>query len=270
MLRKNAAIHRQCLGGSVLENVILSIGKDEFEDVLFDAFHREMRARQVVLHHFRDDVTVETLAAKDDREDGCVHSLVRDYVHRYHVYDPFRSRCTPAKSRSVELQGFAVKEIAETEYSQRLFVEPGIAGKLCVIPRRPGDAICLSLYRDRGRGSFGSDDFNRIEAIKAPLAAPFERHLDLKPTPALPSLTRVVEILQGSENAPMLSSREAAVCARIVTGYSNEAIALDLSLSFHSVRTYRRRAYAKLNVSSQNELFALILNGGRRDRRSAH
>ncbi len=262
----------------MLENVILSIGKDEFEDVLFDAFHREMRARQVVLHHFRDDVTVETLAAKDDRQDGCVHSLVHDYVHRYHVYDPFRSRCTPATSRTVELQGFAVKEIADTEYAQRLFVEPGIAGKLCVILRRPRDAICLSLYRDRRCGSFGGEDFNMIDAIKAPLAAAFERHLDLKPTRALPrmlprtfpSLTRLVDILQGSETAPMLSSREAAVCARIVTGYSNEAIALDLGLSFHSVRTYRRRAYAKLGVTSQNELFAVILNGGGRGHPHIH
>jgi DNA-binding CsgD family transcriptional regulator len=255
-------------GGIVLENVILSIGKDEFEDVLFDAFHREMRARQVVLHHFRDDVTVETLAAKDDRQDGCVHSLVHDYVHHYHVYDPFRARCTPAKSRTVELQGFAVKEIAETEYSQRLFVEPGIAGKLCVILRRPRDAICLSLYRDRRYGSFGAEDFNRIEAIKAPLAAAFERHLDFKPTRTLPSPARMADILQGSES--VLSSREAAVCARIVTGYSNEAIALDLGLSFHSVRTYRRRAYTKLKVTSQNELFALILNGGSRGGTPAH
>jgi DNA-binding CsgD family transcriptional regulator len=55
-----------------------------------------------------------------------------------------------------------------------------------------------------------------------------------------------------------------------VTGYSNEAIALDLDLSFHSVRTYRRRAYAKLQVTSQNELFALILNNGRKDRYSGH
>jgi DNA-binding CsgD family transcriptional regulator len=47
-----------------------------------------------------------------------------------------------------------------------------------------------------------------------------------------------------------------------VTGYSNEAIALDLDISFHSVRTYRKRAYAKLNVTSQNELFAHILNTG--------
>jgi DNA-binding CsgD family transcriptional regulator len=80
----------------------------------------------------------------------------------------------------------------------------------------------------------------------------------------LPGLARMADILQGCESTPMLSSREAAVCARIVTGYSNEAIALDLDLSFHSVRTYRRRAYAKLQVTSQNELFALILNNGKK------
>ncbi|NPT56952.1 helix-turn-helix transcriptional regulator [Paraburkholderia elongata] len=246
----------------MLENVILSIGKDEFEDVLFDALHRELRARQVVLFHFRDDVTVETLAAKDDRDDRCVHSLVRDYIRRYHVYDPFRSHCAPAKSRTVEMLGFADEEITNPEYSQRFYVEPGIVGKLCVIVRRPRDAICLSLYRDRLFGPFGGEDFNRIDAIKAPLAAAFERHLDLKLARTLPSLTRMADILQGSENVPPLSSREAAVCARIVTGYSNEAIALDLGLSFHSIRTYRRRAYVKLNVTSQNELFALILKGG--------
>lgn len=254
----------------MLENVILSIGKAEFGDVLFDAFHREMRVRQVVLHHFRDDVTVETLAAKDDRQDGCVHSLVRDYVRRYHVYDPFRSRCMPAATRSVELQGFAVKEIADTEYSQKLFIEPGIAGKICVILRRSDDAICLSLYRDRREGSFGGEDLCRIDTIKSPLAAAFERHLDLKPKHHLPTLAQMAALLQDGANGPPLSAREAAVCARIVTGYSNEAIALDLDLSFHSVRTYRRRAYTKLRVTSQNELFALILNNGRKDRYSSH
>jgi DNA-binding CsgD family transcriptional regulator len=247
----------------LIENVILSIGKAEFGNVLFDAFHHEMRVRQVVLHHFRDDVTVETLAAMDDRQDGCVHSLVRDYVRRYHVYDPFRSRCTPAPNRSVELQGFAIKEIAETEYAQKLFVEPGIVGKVCVILRRPADAICLSLYRDRAKGSFDAEDMQLIDAIKSPLAAAFERHFDLRP-PSQPPLKRITTLLQDGKGAG-LSAREAAVCARIVSGYSNEAIALDLGLSFHSVRTYRRRAYEKLRVSSQSELFALILHSGRED-----
>jgi DNA-binding CsgD family transcriptional regulator len=76
--------------------------------------------------------------------------------------------------------------------------------------------------------------------------------------------------LQGGESGPALSEREAAVCVGIVTGHSNEAIALHLELSINSVRTYRRRAYAKLQITSQNELFALILNGGRKGRYSGH
>jgi DNA-binding CsgD family transcriptional regulator len=254
----------------VLENVILSIGKVEFEDVLFDAFHREMRARFVVLHHFRDDVTVETLSAKADRRDGCVHSLVRDYVRRYHIDDPFRSRCMPATIRNVELQGLAVNEIADTEYSQKFFIEPGIAGKICVILRRPDDAICLSLYRDCCEGSFDDEDLRRIDMIKSPLAAAFERHLDLKPKRDMPTPAQMAALLQGGESGPALSEREAAVCVGIVTGHSNEAIALHLDLSINSVRTYRRRAYAKLQITSQNELFALILNGGRKGRYSGH
>lgn len=219
---------------------------------------------------YRNDVTVDTLAAREDRQDGRVHSLARDYVHRSHIHDPFRSRCTPATIRSVELQGLAVNEIADTEYSRKFFIEPGIAGKISVILRRPDDAICLSLYRDRCEGSFGGEDLHRIDMIKSPLAAAFERHLDLKPKREMPTPAQMAASLQGGESGPALSGREAAVCVGVVTGHSNEAIALHLDLSINSVRTYRRRAYAKLQITSQNELFALILNGGRKGRYSGH
>jgi DNA-binding CsgD family transcriptional regulator len=254
----------------MIENVILSIGKPEFGDVLFDAFHRDLRVRQVVLHHFQGEFAVDTVAAKDDRQDGCVHVLVREYVRRYHVLDPFRPCCMPAANRKVELRGFAVKEIADTEYSQKLFVEPGIAGKVCVIVRRPADAICLSLYRDRGEGSFANADFERLDALKAPLAAACERHFDLTHERMEPTLEEIARRLGNGERMAALSAREQAVCARIVAGYSNEAIALDLGLSFHSVRTYRRRAYAKLRVTSQNELFALVLAAGSKVRCPGH
>ena len=83
------------------------------------------------------------------------------------------------RGRTVEVGNIAVKQIADTKYAQHLFVEPGIAGKLCVILRRPSDAICLSLYRDRKHSSFGSEDMGRIHRIKLDLAAAMERHLSL-------------------------------------------------------------------------------------------
>jgi DNA-binding CsgD family transcriptional regulator len=56
-----------------------------------------------------------------------------------------------------------------------------------------------------------------------------------------------------------LSNRETAVCAHIIAGHSTESIALNLGVSPHSIATYRQRAYAKLNISSQNELFLQLL-----------
>ena len=86
-----------------------------------------------------------------------------------------------------------------------------------------------------------------------------ERHLSLTSPRAPQSCDELAPALLAHPRGKFLSSREVAVCTRLLMGYSNEAIALDLNVSFHSVRTYRRRAYLKLGVTSQNELFSLVL-----------
>jgi DNA-binding CsgD family transcriptional regulator len=107
-------------------------------------------------------------------------------------------------------------------------------------------------------------------SLESPLAAAFERHLDLRPKREMPTPAQMAASFQGGESGPALSGREAAACVGIVRGHSNETIALHLDLSINSVRAYRRRAYAKLQITSQNELLALILNGGRKRRYSGH
>ena len=44
-----------------------------------------------------------------------------------------------------------------------------------------------------------------------------------------------------------------------MAGYSAEGIGLDLGVSTHSVVTYRRRAFEKLGIATQKELFSLVL-----------
>jgi len=56
-----------------------------------------------------------------------------------------------------------------------------------------------------------------------------------------------------------LTRRELDVLARILSGLTSEGIALDLRVSVNTVLTYRKRAYGRLGVSSQAELFALCL-----------
>ncbi|NNM72816.1 helix-turn-helix transcriptional regulator [Enterovirga aerilata] len=247
----------------MLENLILSIGSPDFGAALFDVFCREMSVRQVVLNRFEPDRPIEALVAQDNRTDGCVHTLVKDYIRHFHRHDPFWPMFAPSERREVEMRAIAVKEIAESEYAQRLFVGPGIAGKLSIIVRQPRQAICLTLYRDRRNGFFCGDEVARIDAMKPVLAAALERHLALVSRPPAPDVAGLTALLEMPNGGKTLSQREAAVCARVLLGFSNEAVALDLGLSFHSVSTYRRRAYAKLGITSQNELFALILRRNR-------
>ena len=71
---------------------------------------------------------------------------------------------------------------------------------------------------------------------------------------------RTLETLFAS-GAPFarLTNREKQVCLRIVSGLGSEAISADLDIGLHSTLTYRKRAYEKLGISSQNELFAIAL-----------
>ncbi|EJL30805.1 response regulator containing a CheY-like receiver domain and an HTH DNA-binding domain [Caulobacter sp. AP07] len=58
-----------------------------------------------------------------------------------------------------------------------------------------------------------------------------------------------------------LTPREADVCAAIVVGYRAEAVAELLGIAANTVATHRKRAYAKLNISSQTELFGIFFAG---------
>jgi DNA-binding NarL/FixJ family response regulator len=56
-----------------------------------------------------------------------------------------------------------------------------------------------------------------------------------------------------------LTAREQQVLTALLRGTSSEGIATQLDLKPSSVITYRRRAYAKLGIATQAELFALCL-----------
>jgi DNA-binding CsgD family transcriptional regulator len=55
----------------------------------------------------------------------------------------------------------------------------------------------------------------------------------------------------------------------ILQGLSSEAIAGQFGISLNSVLTYRRRAYQRLGITSQNELFSLVMTQLATDRRNA-
>jgi DNA-binding CsgD family transcriptional regulator len=64
----------------------------------------------------------------------------------------------------------------------------------------------------------------------------------------------VCEVLLKSGHG--LTLRESQVCASIALGFRVTGASLKLNISPHTVATHRKRAYSKLGIAGQNELFA--------------
>jgi DNA-binding NarL/FixJ family response regulator len=73
---------------------------------------------------------------------------------------------------------------------------------------------------------------------------------------ALTELPEIEACIVATSNLPR---REAEVSARILYGLSSIGIALDLSVSEETVKTYRKRAYQRLGIGSERELLTWYL-----------
>lgn len=244
----------------LIDNIIGAIGSPDFGKVLFAAFHDDMAARQVVVHRFHENTPVEPLIQESAETGDWVHTLVRRYVDGYFAHDPFRPMLEMPRKREICTLAVDMRDIRNIEYRDRLYGEPGLAGKMALILRQPGEVISVSLYRDRSDGAFTKRDITKIGRCSQTLAAALEKHLSLTDNVVSPTVQNIEHALMHLDARRPLSEREASVCARVVMGYTNEAASLDLGLSYHSVATYRRRAYDKLGITSQSELFALLLS----------
>ena len=80
---------------------------------------------------------------------------------------------------------------------------------------------------------------------------------------ARPNVAQALTALDEIENCIVATSalprREAEVSARILYGLSSVGIALDLSVSEETVKTYRKRAYQRLAIGSERELLTWYL-----------
>jgi LuxR family transcriptional regulator, activator of tox operons len=129
--------------------------------------------------------------------------------------------------------------------------------KVTFIKRRETDTIKVHFYRRRETGPFCTGDVQRIAECADLLLAFLARHAPVDAHASALTLRRQFQTkLKTSFEG--ITPREAEVCAAIAVGMSSEAISLTLNISLNTFLTYRKRAYARLGICSQNELVRLI------------
>ena len=176
---------------------------------------------------------------------------------------PHRPLLTPADDqwRDVVLRATRVEDIEDKAYRQSLFIEPRLSAKAALVIRAPDHALYVNFYRGVDRPPFTPEELDAIRRSGDVLVAMIERHFALTNDEAAGDLNAVQRLIAeaAQERGATLSTREASACAHIVLGYSIKGIGLILGVSSHSVVSYRRRAFAKLGIGTQKELFSLVL-----------
>lgn len=254
------------------------VGRPGFADRLLDALNRLLSVDHCVVFTFEEGRGVGHLFTRGRMDAKDSEKLAADYVAGFHAEDPTITRLisqTDAPTAGPVRPDFSSQYGAA--YVNRFFSRTQLVDKATTIGRVENGIVYCNFYRMAASGRFSAEDWDLLEVVLPTLTALIARHYEIVRTakggePASDDDGRFAKGLvhavmrRSVEPFDQLTARERDVCERIILGYSTTAMALDLEISETSVATYRKRAYAKLGISSQNELFLLCLSAAERVR----
>ncbi|HWP10984.1 MAG TPA: helix-turn-helix transcriptional regulator [Ramlibacter sp.] len=238
---------------------VAALGTLAFASELLAALNRGVPVDHVCLMRFADRSRPPVLESASWRGGDHVGEVQRAYLAGLYRQDP---NLKLSAQTGVAVHHLPRDAIASDSYRASCYQRAGLLERLTVSASDAGQLIALNLYRLEATGPFIREQIRAIEALAPLLAALAVKHVAVM-NMRLRSRDRDDRIdalgarLHATNGA--LTPRERTVLARVLTGMTSQGIALDLGLALSTVLTYRKRAYARLGVSSQAELFALMI-----------
>lgn len=244
-----------------LTSLIETVGTDAFGAYMMDSMRRLTGANHCNLvrysGHQKQSHTVFTLG---DINQPLAVDCANLYDNRYYQHDPafIRTLNTPGEDNPMLLHK-EFEQIKDAEYRQSLFERCHITDKASIFHNASNGGYSLHLYRLEGDGHFHGSHLIQAESVLDVLDALLTKHITLLEQQEVKlDLTWVSDKLNHNTGS-VLTNRELEICARIILGYSSLAISLNLGISINTVLTHRRKAYEKLGIGTQSQLFTLLI-----------
>ena len=252
-----------------LGEIVSALGTSQFSSRFFGLFNEMLAIDQCTVFAFRGDEPPDALvlegASSEMRKSA--HALAHEYVAGAFTHDP-------NVHASRHLDGLSVyclraAEVQDRAYRARFYDRACLAHELVMLGRVDDTLYYSSFYRTNTRAGFQSAEVETIGEFSQFALRALRRHVELlggvgstrSTIGHMPSANKRPQLLAHLTHVLlaepyMLSPREAEVCAGIVLGLTTVGISLRCGISINTVATHRKRAYRKLGVSSQNELFS--------------
>lgn len=220
---------------------------------------------QCTIFVYEFDARPRTVSAADHRGGHFLRDVAERYAAHFYALDGNRAiigetgqRRRPGSRDALVLHQQRGDEIENEAYRAACYVQPNVSDRLSLL-LQPLDGVWLSinLYRDRAYGVFAPGELERIEGLAPLFAHAAKGHYALtgqhQQGAGAAMLARVRRI------CPALTPRELDVLRGTLEGASAAEIAGQMGVKATSVVTYQKRAYARLGISNQRQLFALCM-----------
>ncbi len=249
--------------------VIRALGSDKFEEALVKFLSDVVPVDHCAIFTYSEHGQAGHLFTHSQMPQQKAEQLARDYVERFHGQDPNFAALQELKD--ADYHGFSHRNLNEDydpAYQNHFFDRSGLIDKASSVGKIEDGQVYCNFYRMAGSAPYSEKDWAALKDLLPLATAMVAAHYDAAKAKGH------VHLDNGSENIvrksivhnivshdvepfTSLTNRERQVCERILLGYTTTGIGLDLNIAPTSVATYRKRAYSKLAISSQNELFAL-------------
>ncbi|WP_175901973.1 helix-turn-helix transcriptional regulator [Burkholderia seminalis] len=203
-----------------------------------------------------------TMSVADRRGGRYLRDVAETYARHFYALDgnqPIVSAAHRGTHRDdLLLHQQAGDEIDHEAYRAACYRGPDVSDRLALLVQ-PDEATWLSinLYRARHGGAFQMREIAAIETLAPLIAQAAKHHYALAGATQVGIPQRMLARLRHA--CPELSKRELDVLRGVLEGHTAHEIGETIGVKTSSVVTYRKRAYRRLGISSQRELFALCM-----------
>src|ERR1700733_7512031 len=240
-------------------DLIGKIGSPSFEPSFFQIVREATACEHVTAFARSDQAPARLLFALNRGARPVARIIANKYLEHYWKHDPANLLCRRNASPNYEMAvRVFCQDIDHDAYRRDCYSAVDLIDRFSVIRHHGDETIRFNLYRSAQRGRFVATDFASVLECADIMFALLAKH-DAQRIAVGQSSEPDVLARRLRQIMPHLARRELDVCIGIVQGKNSEAIALTLGISVNTVLTYRKRAYARLGITSHNELMRLVL-----------
>jgi DNA-binding CsgD family transcriptional regulator len=255
-VKEKSAFRQHAIGD--ITPAVLAIGRPTFPQVLIGALRRVADVGHCMVFSFEGERSANCLLDAGNIPIG--RDLGVAYSGHFFQSDPNRDAILSGQANAtpVLLPTFA-RRMYRNSYRKIFFEDSDIVDKCATAIWVEDTCFYVNFYRVTSQGRFGRNEVQRLMAVAPAVSAAVARHFQRDEAVEGDPAQSLKRLFTSATPFAALTGREKEVCLRILSGFSSEAIASELGISLHSALTYRKRAYEKLGISAQNELFSIAL-----------